>query len=120
TKPALHNVILSMFLKAYDQIDRGYWPAHLAAAEFYYSHDDEQSAVKELKQALNRNPQDIGCLSLLGHIVLGAFNFDATEAQIAAIREVDVDATEADLLLARCLMRQQLAKDAQAPIRRVL
>ena len=30
-----------MFLKAYDEIDRGYWPAHVAAAEYYVSHDDD-------------------------------------------------------------------------------
>ena len=29
---SLHNVILGMFTRAYDVIDRDYWPAHVAAA----------------------------------------------------------------------------------------
>src|SRR5207248_4080879 len=88
TQGALHNVILSMFLKAYDEIDRGYWPAHLAAAEYYVSHDDEESAIKELQQAVARNPHDIATLAAMGKLVLAMFNFDAADARIAAIREV--------------------------------
>src|SRR6185437_3460859 len=37
---ALHNVLLNMIVKAYDVIDRGYEPAHVAAAAYYLSHDD--------------------------------------------------------------------------------
>ena len=32
TDPSLHDAILSMFVRAYDVIDRSYWPARLAAA----------------------------------------------------------------------------------------
>jgi tetratricopeptide (TPR) repeat protein len=120
TQGALHNVILSMFLKAYDEIDRGYWPAHLAAAQYYVSHDDEESALKELKQASALNPRDIATQDAIGRLVLSAFNFDACDQRIAAIRDIDPSAIEAELLLTRSLLQQRRPTDAQEPVRRVL
>jgi tetratricopeptide (TPR) repeat protein len=116
----LPNVILSMFLRAYDEIDRGYWPAHVAAAEYYISHDDEASAVDELLHATKQNPHDIATLTVMGKLLLGMFNFDATDARIAAIREVDANSVQADLLLTRSLLHQRRPSDAQGPVRRVL
>ena len=120
TQKALHNVILSMFLRAYDEIDRGYWPAHLAAADYYVSHDDESSALKELQQAAKGNPNDIATLSATGRLVLAMYNFDAADRTIAAIREVDAGSIDADLLLTRSLLQQRRPTDAQDPVRRVL
>ena len=120
TRPALHNIILSMFLKAYDEIDRGYWPAHLAAAEYYISHDDPQSAMKELQQVLAKNPNDIPTRVVLSRILISMFNFDATDQMIDLIRNVDPAAIEADLLETRTLLTQRRPTDAQQPVRRVL
>ena len=120
TQKGLHNTILNMYLRAYDEIDRGYWPAHVAAADYYVSHDDEASAVKELAKAIEMNPHDIGTQVALGKIVLSMFNFDATDARIAAIREVDPVSIEADLLLTRNYLHQRRPSDAQEPVRRVL
>ena len=39
---------------------------------------------------------------------------------IAAIRDVDPDAIDADLLLTRNLLQQRRPTDAQVPVRRVL
>jgi hypothetical protein len=71
----LHDVVLNMFVRAYDQIDRGYWPAHLAAAESFYSHDDPPSAADELQQAMKANPGDAGAWLLFGRMELGAIQF---------------------------------------------
>jgi tetratricopeptide (TPR) repeat protein len=120
TQQSLHNVILSMFLRAYDEIDRGYWPAHLAAAEYFVSHDDEQSAIKELQKAGSMNPHDIATLTAMGKLVLAMYNFDAADARLAAIRDVDPSSIDADLLLTRSLLQQRRPTDAQDPVRRVL
>jgi tetratricopeptide (TPR) repeat protein len=120
TRKSLHNVILSMFLRAYDEIDRGYWPAHTAAAEYYVSHDDQKSAIDELKKALGRNPHDIASLSIVAMLTVETFNFDAADARIAEIREVDPLSIEADLLATRNLLRQRRPSDAQNTVRRVL
>ncbi|HTW93543.1 MAG TPA: tetratricopeptide repeat protein [Tepidisphaeraceae bacterium] len=114
--PQLHNLILSMFVKAYDRIDRGYEPAHVAAAEYFYSHDDAEEANQELSQALESNPHDIEALKLAGRMALDQYNFAGAEAAATAIRRVDPNSVDADLLEARDLLLQQVPKMALVPI----
>jgi tetratricopeptide (TPR) repeat protein len=116
----LHDVVLNMFVRAYDQIDRGYWPAHLAAAECFFDHDDPPSALDELQQAMAGNPNDIQAWALLGKMQLGQFNFDGADKAISAIRSVNADSVDADLLEARNLLLQQVAKRAVPPLERAL
>lgn len=118
--PELHDELLNMFVRAYDVIDRGYWPAHVAAAEYFLSHDNPTQAISELQAALAVNPNDIRSHDLLGKIALSKWNFDEADAQIAAIRKVDADSVAADLLQARNLLQQRRAADAAAAIQRVL
>src|SRR4051812_3951294 len=47
--PQLDRTLLNAFVAAFDRIDRGYWPAHLAAAEYFASHDRQEEAMDELK-----------------------------------------------------------------------
>jgi cellulose synthase operon protein C len=116
----LHDVVLNMFVRAYDQIDRGYWPAHVAAAESFVQHDDPPSASDELQQALAANPGDIRAWALAGRMELGQFNFDAVDRAVSAIRNVDENSVDGDLLEARNLLMQQQPKLALAPLDRVL
>ncbi len=118
--PALHNTLLGMFVKAYDVIDRGYGPAHVAAAAYYLSHDDKKQASEELEAALDKNPNDIEALRLLGQIALDSFNFDGADTLISQIRSIDRYSPIADLLEARNLLQQRRPFDASAPIERVL
>jgi tetratricopeptide (TPR) repeat protein len=117
---AQHNLIFKIFVQAYDIIDREYWPAHLAAAEFYVARENSKDAQKELKLALEGNPGDARCFELLGLIALDEFNFDGADKAIAMIRRVDRRSTAADLLEARNLLHQRRPKDAELPLRRVL
>lgn len=116
---ALPKVILNTFVKA-STIDVDYWPAHVAAAEYYLDHDDRQQAAGELKQALAANPQDIRALNLMGKIGLDTFNFDQVDAIVLAMRELNSDSHVADLLEARNLLLQRRPKDAETPVQRVL
>ena len=120
TRTALNNIILGMFLKAYDTIDRGYWPARVAAAEYYISHDDEISALKELKAASAKNPRDIHSLAITAHLTVASFNFDSTESLIAELREIDPNCIEADLINCRNLLQQRRPTEAEVPARAVL
>ncbi len=117
---SLHNTVLNMFVRAYDVIDRGYWPARVAAAEYYMSHGDTAGAVDELKVALNANPNDRRALALIGRVALEGFNFEGAERAIDQIRDYHMDSTPADLLLARNLLQQRLWDEAAAPLTRVL
>jgi tetratricopeptide (TPR) repeat protein len=116
----LHNVLLGMFVRAYDVIDREYWPARVAAAEYFLWHDQKDKAAEELQVALKANPHDAAALRLLGMMSVDAFNFDSADLAIETLRKVNPDSTIADLLDARNLLQQRRPKDAEAPLARVL
>jgi tetratricopeptide (TPR) repeat protein len=118
--PSLHNLLLSMFTAAYQRIDTECYAAHTAAAQYFLSHDDSDKALDELSQALTGNPHDLAALNLVGKIAVDSFNFAACEQQIAAIRDVDEDSIDADLLEGRNLLQQRRPKDAMAPLEAVL
>ncbi len=117
---SLHQTVLDVFVKAYDIIDRQYWPAHVAAARFYVSHDDSKNALQELRQALQVNPQSGEALALLGEIKVGQYDFDTTDSVVAAIRRVNPDAADADAIEAKNLLAQRQPKQAATVVRRML
>ena len=112
----LHNVILNMFVRAYDQIDQGFWPAHLAAAETFFSHDDPPSAGDELSQALNGNGSDVRCWVLYGKMQLQQFNFDGVDRAVNSIRDENPDSVDADVLEGRNFLAQRMPKLALPPL----
>jgi tetratricopeptide (TPR) repeat protein len=116
----LHQAILNIFTKAYDQIDRSYGPAHVAAAEYFLSHDNAAQAQKELQAALRLNPNDLDAANLVGQIAIQQFNFDGADAVISAIRHVDAASARAEILEARNFLHQRRPVDAYKPINRVL
>ena len=118
TNETLHETILGVFTHAYDVVDRRYLPAHIAAAEYFLTHDNDQEAGNELGQVLQANPNSTEALDLFGQIVIGQFNFDKADAIVAMIRHIDPDSIRADLLEARNLLHQRRPADAEAPINR--
>ena len=118
--PSLNNAILDLFVKAYDVIDRGYWPAHVAAAGYYLSHDDAHNAQGELGKALAANPRCVEALALAGQINVAEFNFNGGDGATAALRTIDERSIPADLLEARNLLQQRQPKQAATAARRVL
>lgn len=116
----LHQQVFKVFVQAYDWIDREYWPAHVAAAEYYMSHGNPKEAQKELAAALKGNPNDIHTFFLLGQIAVEQFNFDGADKAIEKIRDVDDNAVEADILEARNFLAQRRPKEAEEASRRVL
>lgn len=62
----LHQNILNMFIRAYDELDRQNVDAHVAAARFFFAHGDAGKAKQELDTALDANPNHIDALYLLG------------------------------------------------------
>jgi tetratricopeptide (TPR) repeat protein len=116
----LHQAILNIFVKAYDEIDRSYAPAHVAAAEYFLSHDNSTEATKELQAALRTNESDLDAADLLGRIAIQNFDFDTADQVIAAIRHVDRGSPRADILEARNFLHQRRPVDAFKPINRLL
>jgi cellulose synthase operon protein C len=119
-EPSLHTRILDLFVRSYDVIDREYWPAHLAAAEYFLAHNQEKEASEELTAALAGNPADEESLRLAGKMALDNFDFDTVDKTIAKIRSVDSKSIVADLLESRSLLRQRRPADAESLLNRVL
>lgn len=118
--PALHNTILNMFVRAYDVIDRGYVPAHAAAAAYFMAHDDRGQAKQELAKALAGNPNDPEALELVGRIAIVEHNFPAALEQVDALRKIDPDSVAADMLELRALLRGDRGGRATAIVQRLL
>ncbi|HWE96689.1 MAG TPA: tetratricopeptide repeat protein [Tepidisphaeraceae bacterium] len=116
----LHKTILNIFVRAYDVIDREYWPAHVAAGEYFMTHDQMKEAAEEFTTALKANPNDVRSLLAMGHLALEQFNFDGGDKAIAAIRQVNPDAIEGDTLEARNLLLQRRPELAITPVEKVL
>jgi tetratricopeptide (TPR) repeat protein len=118
--PDLDKTILNIFVGAYDVIGPNYWPAHVAAGEYFMSHDQAQEAAAEFTEVLKANPNDIHTLHMLGLIALERFSFEGAERAIAAIRAVNPDSLEADLLETRDMLLQRRPELAFAPLQKVL
>jgi cellulose synthase operon protein C len=118
--PQLHSQVLKTFTTAYDVIDRGHWPARVAAAEYYISHGNPKEAQKELRAAMARNPNDPHALALMGYISLEQYNFDGADKALDMIRKIDDRSIEGGLLEARNYLLQRRPKEAEVAIRRVL
>ena len=106
-EPKLNDQLLGMMTAAYDVVDREYWPARLAAAQFGAQRDDEQNAIDEFKAVLKVNPGSIDTLTSLGEIGIRYFQFELADGAIAQLRAIQSDSFEADVLEARNLMRQR-------------
>ena len=118
--PELHQTILDFFVKSYDVIDRAYWPAHVAAARYYLSHDDANNAQQELQAALRQNPNSVEALDLMGQIAVDHFDFNTADAVVDAIRAENSHSIAAELVETRNLLRQRQPKEAAIVIKRVL
>ena len=117
---SLHNTLLNAFVRAYDQIDRQFWPARVAAAEYWLSHDNGRKALEELTSANEINPSDARLNELFGRIALDQYNFAAADQAVASLRHADPSSIRADLLEARTLLASRQPLDAETPLRRVI
>jgi tetratricopeptide (TPR) repeat protein len=116
----LHQAVLDLFVQAYDVIDRRYWPAHVAAGDFFVNHDRPIRAVKEYQAALKINPKATGAIAGLGGIALQQFSFDKVDQAVAGLRAIDPNSPAADRLSARNLIRQQKPGEAEVILKRLL
>lgn len=118
--PSLHDLILGMFVRAYDVIDRGHGRAHLAAARFLYERSDRAAAAEELQAAVAVNPRSREALALYGQMQLDVYDFAVAGAMADRLRQTNPQSVEANLLDARSLLLQRQAAKAVPFIETVL
>lgn len=107
TRRDLHDVILNLFVKTYDMVDRTYWPAHLAAAEFMANRDDLAGAMEELSLANQRNPLDARLNVVFGQLMLQQNNLAGAWNAVHSLRSVNINDPRADYLESMIAMRQR-------------
>ncbi len=117
---ALNNAILNMFVKAYDVIDRGYWPARVAAAEFYLSRDNPDKAMKELEAANASNPQSRHIDRMMGELMLQYRKYNEAEQIIAGLRQANSDSIDAEILQAQLELQTGKRESGADRLERVL
>lgn len=118
--PGLNRAILGIFVRVYDEIDRDFWPAHLAAGEYFNSHDQRKEATEEAAAAMEANPSYEPAWKLLGRLKLQEFDFDTADVCVDHMRGVNPDSAAADLLAARSFLAQRRPEEAEPIVQRVL
>lgn len=103
-----YQTMIGLLSRARSELDRLYWPAHLAEAELLYSHDNRKEAADAALQTLSMNPRCARAWALLGRAAVDSFNFDAAEriaARLARNAEPGVSLAGA-AVTARARLRQ--------------
>lgn len=108
----LHDTVLAMFVGAYDVVDREYWPARLAAAKYLASHGNGKDAQSELEEANKANPNHPDVNRLLGELQMESQNAGAIRLAANALRAVDVNSFDADLLEVSASLKERQFKRA--------
>jgi len=116
----LNNIILGMFTKAYDVIDRGYVPAHVGAAAYFMSHDDKRRAGEEIEEALKINPNEPEALKLAGLLAIESREYGDALGAADALRKVNPNSPEADAVEAHALLRGDRSSRVQGVVERLL
>ncbi|HEV2295612.1 MAG TPA: tetratricopeptide repeat protein [Tepidisphaeraceae bacterium] len=116
----LHNIVLNMFVRAYDVIDRGYVPAHVAAASYFVTHDDKHRATQELEAVLKANPNEPEALELLGRIAIDEHNYGEALNAADALRNVNPNSASADILEIHALLRGDRSSRVSDIVQRLL
>ena len=102
------QVIAAMLARARTDLDRLYWPAHLAESALLFSKDNRKEGGDAVMQALGLNPRAAAAWRLLGEAAVDGFNFDAAEQAARRLETLAAPGASADaaMILARARMRQ--------------
>ncbi len=98
SRRGLHDIVLAMWVGAYDVLDRSYWPARLAAAEFQARHDATGPALEDLNAANALNPTDPNLNVLYGRLMLERRDVGRVNDAIRSLRSINPVDHRADLL----------------------
>ncbi len=114
-----YHTAMRLFAKVRDQLNRLYWPAHLAEARLLLAKHNTKDASEALGATLALNPHCGEAWLLLGRVALGKFEFDKAGACEKRLRDIHPHHLLADLMRAETLLTQrdpQAAADLLGPV----
>jgi tetratricopeptide (TPR) repeat protein len=91
----LHDGVLEMFVASYDLVDREYWPARVAAAEYLLRHGNRRQAAEEIEAASAFNRVDVRLNRVRFQITMLARKRDEARKAIRTLRGVDPNSPDA-------------------------
>ncbi|MDP6059038.1 MAG: tetratricopeptide repeat protein, partial [Pirellulaceae bacterium] len=101
-----YHTAMRFFAKAHSELDRLYWPAHLAEAELLVAKHNSKEAASALSLALELNPHSSRAWYLLGLIGLKQFDFAQAIACEQRLRQINPRHLLADLLQVQIRLTQ--------------
>ena len=107
------NILHNYFQEAYLKVDKGYWPANVAAGVFLLTKHRPETAAKEFELATTLNKDIPDVYVGLGAIELGKWRFE--QCQQAAERALKINPNHADALLLKAVCLMQWRKFDQVP-----
>jgi len=114
------NIFNNYIRRAYEEVDAGYWPAHVAAGMFALSKHRAKTAVTEFKLALKHNPRCADAMVGLGAGALSTWNFEACIKYADSALKINPNHADATLLKAVCMMQWRKFDLVEPFIKKVL
>ena len=96
--PKLNDAVLAMYTRAFDVLDRGYFPARIAAARFALARGDRGRVEAILAPLAKRSPGLRALLQVQTEAILASGNENAMHSLAGVLREFDPDSADAALL----------------------
>jgi tetratricopeptide (TPR) repeat protein len=115
-----YHLAVSMFAKARDQLDRYYWPAHIAEAKLLLSKENPQEASEALMAALQLNLRAAEAWSLLGTMSASYYNFDNAAKALGKLKAIEGATLPTALLDAHVRVMQRDVAGARQAIEPIL
>ena len=114
------NIFNNYIRRAYEEVDAGYWPAHVAAGMFALSKHRAKTAVTEFKLALKHNPRCADAMVGLGASALAGWRFETCIKQADLALKINPNHADALLLKAVCMMQWRKFDLVEPFIKKVL
>ena len=111
-----YHKAMRMLETAHTELDRLYWPAHIAEARLLMEKDNNPQAYEAIIDALQLNPRAAEGWYLLGLLAGSGFQFDRAEQCAQKLREINPQHLLADLLMAESYLAQKDADSARASL----
>lgn len=115
-----YHTAVRLFAKARDELDRLYWPAHVAEARLLLAKDNAADAQKAAADALRLNPRCSEVIFLIGSLAAANFDFQTADACLAELQKINKEHLLAAILEARVRLVQKDPKGAFAALESAL
>lgn len=114
------HVLNKIFQVAYEQVDRNYWPARVAAADLLRAKWNDYEAREDYLAALDINTSAVEALVGLGRLDLEEWAFEAVDARATAALAINSNSVAALNLRAACRLLERRYREAAETAERAL